>query len=685
MANKLTTPLVEGPDETEYYRYMMDTPESLTSADKESLFFLRKDEPLYLDVETHSYTYENIRTAQLYQEHWPKAIIFDTNDIAIRDLHTAIKDNHVVAHMLTMELSTFQNDTKPEDVLWSEYFPGIPFEKHSDTFLLARQALFNKVDGFGLDKVAKYVHGTDYYHDYAVAIGASDPVGYKKFMQKSFLDTPKSDKRSQPLHKEQLVYGALDVMVMPKIYKAFKEEEKKFIVKLDYLFIDRCVKYQHVGLPLDEDKWELHTNNLTNTREKCTQLFPEGFNPRSYKQVRALLNSVESDDQYFAQVVDGSDMVVCPVGVEGGTPEGLIEAAVLYRDDPDVFLYRKRIAEALREYRSAAKRMEALKAYKEQHERFGRVKGYISPRTISGRIASDEVNMTNIPRSLKDCFGYKDTPEDSRFLIYADYSQLELRMLAAVLREEVMISKFMNDEDLHVFAATQVYEKAPEVITKAERFIGKFFNFSGGYGAGVARLCTMLIKEAGIYMSEEDMRPLHRRWKKTFPAMDEWHRRNGRSKTNEDVTLLGRMYKAKLYTDLNAIKMQGSSAEVFKLAHIYMEKNMPGIRTGAAVHDSYIHLADNIVEAQNVGFVTVWCMIVAWFEVLQNSLYPTLKMPTEALIGKNWGEIDNEGKFSLKYRADGNHKQYLAAKSYVVQGTLLENMAAFDEIQCIEQ
>lgn len=989
MANKLTTQLILGPYNHVYFRYMMDKPEDLL--DEKHPCHLKSEEPLFIDVETHNKDYSNIRLIQIYQEGWPQVIEFDTNETSVREVYDVIKDMHVVSHMSTMEISCFQNDLKPDGVEWCDYKPGNPFEQFSDTFLLARRALYNKIDGFSLDKVAAHIHGVDYYKDYATTLGLTQAQidGYKKYMQKSFLDTPKSDKRNTPLVEEQLIYGALDVLVMPKIYEELKYTEQEFIVKLDYMFINHCTRYQHIGLPLMLGHWEEHKETQDGLIQEAIDFMPHKFNFRSYKQVRALLRSNESDDAYLAQVMDGTDML------DNGE-----EACQWYADDPSHFAYRQNCAEYIRQYRSAIKRVEYLTAYKKQYNKFGVVKGYISPRTISGRLAGDEINMLNIPRSLKDLFGFK--PGSGYCLCYSDYSQLELRMTAAVLNEHAMIEKFMNDEDIHVYAASEVYDKAPAVITKAERFIGKFFNFSacvtgdmkvdtiegkiplrdvkvgdmvycmdpktleydvkpvtavhnsgvketirvhwrsatgrvgslectpdhvlydingrwvraddsvgkslsflnhtikkegpmkeptrwlygsrnyyeaahrligkrllgasegqdihhvnhdrldnrvvnlkvltrsehmkhhavcnyeskkdaliagaractgvdrwnykdvspftflrdfskaGGkqikmtigskdfvqdrassfgmnlkeagkryntqgkyisrgtwntvmdkvqpkrtrcrmlgispngskydslmdyytegsfnhkvthiervgkqqtyditvkdhhnfiaeelvvhnsYGAGSTRLCTMLLKEAGVYMSEEEMRPLHQRWKRTWPQITNWHRVNGRSRTNEDTTLLGRHYKAKMYTDLNAIKMQGSSAEVFKLAHLYMIKNMPDIAIGAAVHDSFITiLEDDPLRFKQTSFVVAWSKLTAWFEVIKNAACPTLKMPIEVLIGYNWGGIDNEGKYIYSYKIEGTYEQYMEMKNIVTSGNLLQKL-----------
>jgi len=185
-------------------------------------------------------------------------------------------------------------------------------------------------------------------------------------------------------------------------------------------------------------------------------------------------------------------------------------------------------------------------------------------------------------------------------------------------------------------------------------------------------MCAMLMKEAGIYMTVENMRPMLRKWKNGFPALRAWHAYNGRSKTMEDRTLSGRKYKANLYTDLNAIKMQGSSAEVFKLAHLYMHKSMGNIPISNAIHDSFIGSDKTIEAARLTGDVLGKSMVVAWFEIIQNSKVPTLKMPVEVFIGRNWGEIDNEGKYLERLFFEGTYEYYLEIRDDVINGRILK-------------
>ena len=434
---------------------------------------------------------------------------------------------------------------------------------------------------------------------------------------------------------------------MSKMYKAVKHVEDEWIIQLDYKFIPIALRYQKVGFKIDRTRLEEEKVISLGVIDEMTNLLPEkpgepgtDLLVNSWVQVRKLFDSDASDDTYLASVEN--DFERFPDNTE-------LETRAVW-------------AKAIRAKRSAIKRLAFIKSY--EHDR---VHQFVSPRTKSGRIAGESINLLQIPRSLKGAFGYR--PEDNRFIVYADFSNLELRMLACLINEEVMVDKFMNDEDLHTYSGSNIYEKPINEVSKAERFIGKFFNFSAGYGAGAARLCGMLLKEAGIFMEEDDMRPLLKKWKSTFPAIKRMHLVNGRSKDNIAKTLGGRVVKCDLYTDLNAIPPQGSSAEVFKLTMLYLEKNLPGVKLMDAIHDSYLIEVEDLEEGKRVGTILAKCMITAWFQTIQNSQVPNLKMPTTALVGKNWGDIESD-IFDAEVNLEGTYEEYETFKADTINGNL---------------
>lgn len=107
--------------------------------------------------------------------------------------------------------------------------------------------------------------------------------------------------------------------------------------------------------------------------------------------------------------------------------------------------------------------------------------------TVTGRISSTEPNLQNIPtrtelgRELRKMF---IAPDEEHVLVDADYSQIELRVLAHIANDEVMKNAFLNDEDIHAVTASQVFHVPLEDVTKEQRSSAKAVNFGIVYGIG---------------------------------------------------------------------------------------------------------------------------------------------------------------------------------------------------------
>lgn len=113
--------------------------------------------------------------------------------------------------------------------------------------------------------------------------------------------------------------------------------------------------------------------------------------------------------------------------------------------------------------------------------------------TATGRLSSSEPNLQNIPirtefgRKLRKYFVPKN---DDYVLIDADYSQIELRVLAAISGDENMISAFSNGEDIHTMTASSVFGIAPESVNDEQRKRAKAVNFGIVYGIGAFSLAN---------------------------------------------------------------------------------------------------------------------------------------------------------------------------------------------------
>lgn len=114
--------------------------------------------------------------------------------------------------------------------------------------------------------------------------------------------------------------------------------------------------------------------------------------------------------------------------------------------------------------------------------------------TATGRISSTEPNLQNIPikleigRNLRKAF----VPKDGYVFLDADYSQIELRVLAHMANEQKLIEAFKNDEDIHTLTASEVFNVSPEDVTPLHRRNAKAVNFGIVYGMGAFSLAKDL-------------------------------------------------------------------------------------------------------------------------------------------------------------------------------------------------
>ena len=127
--------------------------------------------------------------------------------------------------------------------------------------------------------------------------------------------------------------------------------------------------------------------------------------------------------------------------------------------------------------------------------------------TATGRISSTEPNLQNIParnelgKNLRKVF----EPEKGKIFTDADYSQIELRVLAHISNDAHMIEAFNNNEDIHKQVASKVFDKPIENVTKQERSSAKAVNFGIVYGIsdfGLAEQLSIPKKEAKQYIEQ---------------------------------------------------------------------------------------------------------------------------------------------------------------------------------------
>ena len=215
----------------------------------------------------------------------------------------------------------------------------------------------------------------------------------------------------------------------------------------------------------------------------------------------------------------------------------------------------------------------------------GRIHSYFDQTsTATGRISSSEPNLQNIPvrsdlgREIRRAF----IAPQGRLLVDADYSQIELRVLAHMCQDDAMIDAFRKGQDIHARTASEVYGVPIEEVTHEMRSNAKAVNFGIVYGIsdfGLARNTRMSRREAGTFIERYLERyPGIRRFMETM-------KKNGYD-TGYAETLFGRRRPLpelrekgprKGFGERVAMNMpvQGTAADIIKLAMVRTRRNPP--------------------------------------------------------------------------------------------------------------
>src|SRR5688500_16020971 len=196
---------------------------------------------------------------------------------------------------------------------------------------------------------------------------------------------------------------------------------------------------------------------------------------------------------------------------------------------------------------------------------------------VTGRLASNNPNLQNIPvrtdrgKEIRKAFVPRD---GNHILLSADYSQIELRIVAAISGDKNMCEAFKNGTDIHTATAAKVYAIAESVVTKEMRYKAKSVNFGIIYGQGAFGLADNL----GI--SRTEAKEIIDNYKKQFPGIQRYmdDTINFAKETGYVQTLMGRKrwlkdinsanFTVRGFAERNAINspIQGTAADMIKLA-----------------------------------------------------------------------------------------------------------------------
>ncbi|GAB4283388.1 MAG: hypothetical protein Fur0025_13310 [Oscillatoriaceae cyanobacterium] len=278
--------------------------------------------------------------------------------------------------------------------------------------------------------------------------------------------------------------------------------------------------------------------------------------------------------------------------------------------------------------------------------------------TATGRLSSSNPNLQNIPirtefsRQIRKAF----LPEPGWLLVSADYSQIELRILAHLSGEPVLVEAYQNNRDVHALTAQLLFEK--EQVTGEERRLGKTINFGVIYGMGAQRFA----REAGFTVAEGKrfIDRFNQRYPLVFAYLEQQkrcsialgyvatiigrrryfqfeseslRRLEGCNPADIDLGNLGRLTQndAQLLRAAANAPIQGSSADIIKMAMVKLHSILPQYRARMLlqVHDELVfEVPPEELESLQ--------MVIR--ETMENAVALSVPLLVDVRAGYNWME-----------------------------------------------
>lgn len=261
----------------------------------------------------------------------------------------------------------------------------------------------------------------------------------------------------------------------------------------------------------------------------------------------------------------------------------------------------------------------------------------------TGRLSSSDPNLQNIPiktelgREIRKAF----VASGDNVLLSADYSQIELRILAEYTADPNLISAFEADEDIHLAAACAIFGASPSEVTSEMRRRAKTINFAVLYGMADFTLSKTLgigVKEARDYIDTYFAR---------FPGV-KVYMEEVVAKARESgyvTTLLGRRrylpdinsanYNTRMFAERAAINMpiQGTAADIIKLAMVHVDRHLrdTSARMLLQVHDELLFEV-SADETDSVGRIVR--------EDMEGAMKTRVRLKVDLKSGRNWSDMD---------------------------------------------
>lgn len=262
----------------------------------------------------------------------------------------------------------------------------------------------------------------------------------------------------------------------------------------------------------------------------------------------------------------------------------------------------------------------------------------------TGRLSSESPNLQNIPirtdngRKLRK--GFVAAP--GKFLIGADYSQVELRILAHLSGDEVMLKAFENDEDIHAQTAAEVFGLPADKVTSEKRSYAKAINFGLMYGQssfGLSQTLGISRGEAKDYITKYFTK--FHRVKSFLDSLKEKCEETGYSETMggrkryiSDINSTNRNMKSMAERMAVNSPIQGTAADIIKLAMIRAQK---ALDDGGLESKLLLQVHDELIFESPESEVETMKTLIK--ECMENAVELNVPLKVDMGVGENWYDL----------------------------------------------
>lgn len=433
----------------------------------------------------------------------------------------------------------------------------------------------------------------------------------------------------------QTAYAAEDADVTFQLYELFapqlvKENLENLFYNVEMPLMKVLAKIELTGVKLDNNWLTQESIDLENDlrvlESKIFELSGENFNMNSPKQLGEILFDKMQLDPKAKKTKTG----------QYATSEDVLQK----------LSSKHEIIASILEYRTLQKlKSTYVDALPSQIDKKDERVHTTFAQTVAatGRLASVNPNLQNIPirtlrgQQIRGAF----VSDEGKKIISADYSQIELRLIAEISGEQNMIAAFQNNEDIHVSTAAKLFDIPLEEVTKMQRGQAKTVNFGIIYGQGAFALA----EQTGL--SRTEAKQMIEAYFESYPQLKKYMAEQVQKAKDLGYveTILGRKrhlkdinssnFTVRAHAERNAVNapIQGSAADIIKLAMIKIDEEL---ETQNLKTKMLLQVHDELLFEAPIDEVDVAMALIK--KEMEAAFVTKVPLLVEVGVGNNWLE-----------------------------------------------